>query len=212
MKAFWLMLGLLPAWAGAATMTEIVYQDSDPGEAPYLSRILAYGDKLRLDYGVDAEDFTLFDRHAGKVYIVAHDNERITEITASKKPVALPKGWRLNMADTAPQTRQLSVNGQLCLEVRSAPLLPDEARLLADLRRALAASQAKAWQSTPAELRDPCALAVDGVRAGFEYENGLPLSIRYADGRSRSYRSHSAREARPELFELPASYKHFNLK
>lgn len=212
MKRFCLLLGLLPAWVHAGSMTEIVYQDSEPGEAPYLSRILAYGDMLRLDYGVDAEDYTLFDRKAGKVYVVAHGNERITEIGAAKSKVKLPKGWRLDVTDSAPQTRQLSVNGRLCLEVRSAPLLPAESRLLADLRRALAKSQAAAWQAMPEDLRDPCYLAVDGTRAGFEYEQGLALSIRYADGRGRSYRSHVVREAQPELFELPAGYKRFILK
>ena len=212
MKWLALLLGLLPAWAGAAAMTEIVYEDSEPGEAPYASRILVHGDKLRLDDGLDTEDFTLFDRRAGKVYVVAKGSERITEIAAAKRPVALPKGWRVKVAETAPQTRQLSLNGRLCVEVRSAPLLPDESRLLADLRRALAAGQAGAWRATPPELRDPCALVVDGARAGFEYENGLPLSIRHADGRGRSYRSHAQREARPELFELPANYKYFNLR
>lgn len=209
---FWLLLGLLPAWGHAGSMTEIIYQDTDPGEAPYLSRILAYGDKLRLDYGVDAEDFTLFDRKAGKVYVVGHDGQRITVISAGKSKIKLPKEWRVEVADSAPQTRQLSVNGKFCMEVRSAPLLPAESRLLADLRRVLANNQAKAWQTMPEELRDPCYLVMDGSRAGFEFEQGLALSVRYADGRSRVYRSHKTRDVQPELFELPANYKRFNLK
>lgn len=212
MRWLCLLLGMLPAWAQAAGMTEIVYQDTEPGEAPYLSRILAHGDKLRLDYGTDTEDYTIYDRKAGKIYVVAHDNQRITEIAASKKPVVLPKAWRVDAAETAPNTRQLSVNGQLCLEVRASPLLPEASRLLVSLHKALASSQAATWLATPSDLRNPCDLVVDGARAGFEYEMGLPLSIRYADGRSRVYRSHAEREANPRLFELPADYKRFKLK
>lgn len=213
MKTVWLTLLAGLCWtAQAASMTEILYEDSEPGEPPYLSRILIAGDRVRLDYGRDADDFSLYDRRAGKLYVVGHGSERITVIAAGQGKVALPKGWRLNVAESGERTRQLWLNGRMCAEVRSAPLLPDEARLLADLRRTLAASQAAAWRATPAELRDPCALVLDGARAGFEYELGLPLTIRYGDGRSRAYRSHGQREAQAELFELPAQYRRFNLK
>ena len=83
------------------------------------------------------------------------------------------------------------------------------ANLLADFRRMLAANQANAWQATPDDMRQPCSLALDVQAAGVEYSQGLPLAVRYWDGRSRVYQGHARLPARPELFELPAGYSRF---
>ena len=57
-----------PSWCPS----EIDYLDQEPEQAAYVSRILVQGDLLRMDYGHDAEDFILYDRHAGMVWLVAH--------------------------------------------------------------------------------------------------------------------------------------------
>ena len=215
MRYLWLLLVLLSGPVRAGTMTEILFEDIEPGEAPYPSRVLIAGDKVRLDYGQDADDFTLYDRRAKRLYVVGHLAKRITEIPAARAELKLPAGWRLDVdkqAVGAEQRVQVKLNDKLCLEIRALPtLLPEAGRLLGDLRRALAGNQATAWQATPEELRDPCFLALDVARAGIEYDFGLPLSLRYGDGRSRSYRSHAVREASAGLFELPAKYQRFKL-
>lgn len=215
MRFAWLLLALLPGLAFARQATEILFEDTDPGEPPYLSRVLILGDKLRLDYGQDADNYSLYDRRAKRLYVVSHEVERITEIPAGKARLRLPKGWRLTLskqAGGAEQHVQVKLNDKICLELKAVPgLLPEASRLLGDLRRALAASQAAAWKVTPADLRDPCFLALDVVRAGIEYDYGLPLSLQYGDGRSRIYRSHAEREVADELFALPAKYQRFKL-
>ncbi|NWG86329.1 MAG: hypothetical protein HXY26_02275 [Hydrogenophilaceae bacterium] len=215
MRYVWLLLMLLPGLVFARQTTEILFEDTDPGEAPYLSRVLILGDKVRLDYGQDAEDFTLYDRRAKKLYVVTHSAERITEIPAGKARLKLPKDWRLaveKQAAGAEQHVRLKLNDKLCLEIRAVPgLLPQASRLLGDLRRALAANQSAAWQMMPEDMRDPCSLWLDIVRAGIEYDFGLPLTLQYGDGRSRIYRSHVVREAPAGLFELPAKYQRFKL-
>lgn len=215
MRWAWLLLMLLPGLAFARQATEILFEDTDPGEAPYLSRVLILGDKLRLDYGQDADNFSLYDRRAKRLYVVSHEVERITEIPAGKARLKLPKGWRLAVSKQAAGAEQhvrVKLNDSLCLELKAVPgLLPEASRLLGDLRRALAASQAAAWKATPEDMREPCFLALDVVRAGIEYDFGLPLSLQYGDGRSRLYRSHVEREVPDELFALPAKYQRFKL-
>lgn len=214
------LLLLLSAWAlnaTAADMTEIRYRDQEPDQTAYTSRILFLGEKMRMDYGQDDEDFILFDRSAGMVWLVAHGERRMTGIPARPMSrvaqlAAWPLGWKLE------QTRQASdgnvlfqarLNDQLCVEYKTAPILKREARLLRDFRRALAGNQAASWSGTPESLRQPCTLLLDVRQAGLEYQMGLPLAIRYWDGRGRVYLSHETRPARPGLFALPGGYQQF---
>jgi len=219
MKSFLKMLGLyaVSLSAAAAEMTEIRYLDQEPEQSAYTSRVLVLGERLRMDYGRDDENFILFDRRAGMVWLVAHDERRLTGIPAQpmKKVVetaAWPKGWTLSQerqASGANTLFQVRLNDQLCVEFKNAPILKGETRMLRDFRRALAGNQANAWNGTPESLRQPCSLVLDVRQAGLEYQQGLPLAIRYWDGRSRAYQSHASRAAQPALFELPATYQRF---
>lgn len=210
----WLLLLVLPGLALAGQATEIVYEDSDPGAPPYTSRILIQGDRMRMDYGQDRGDFILYDRKARMVYQVSHAAARITQIPSRATKQTLPTGGQLDVAqegEGANRLTRLTLDDQPCVEYRSARLLQEEARLIGDFRRALSGIQAMTWQATPEELRDSCALVLDVVKAGLEYDAGLPLSIRYGDGRSRIYRSHGRREVSPALFALPQGYQRFTL-
>jgi len=211
------LLGLcaLSLSAVAADMTEIRYLDQERDQTAYTSRVLVLGERLRMDYGHDEEDFILYDRRARMVWLVAHGERRLTGIPARPmktvaKTAAWPQGWRLaqeRQVSDANALFQVRLNDQLCVEFKSAPILKTEARLLRDFRRALAGNQADSWNGTPEELRQPCTLVVDVRLAGLEYQQGLPLAIRYWDGRSRVYQSHEKRAAKAALFELPGGYQ-----
>lgn len=193
-------------------MTEIRYEEKEPEQPAYLNRILIFGERLRMDYGRDDEDFILYDRRADTAWHVVREGRRLVGIIASPVRFSWPRTWKLTQEQFpsgANSLIQVRVNDQLCAEFKSAPMLKEEARLLRDFRRALAGNHATTWRVTPEELRHPCVLAMDIREAGIEYRQGLPLAVRYWDGRSRVYQSHQAREARPELFELPGDYSRF---
>jgi len=220
------ILGLAAPWALAAPsplkltlsrslsplMSEIRYADREPEEAAYVSRILVLGEKMRMDYGKDDAGFVLFDRAARMVWHVSPGDRRLSGIAAGKVGDVWPPDWKL-ARDEMPSEQgvlsQVRLNDVLCVEFKSAPMLFHEATLLADFRRLLAANQAKAWRETPPEARKPCALALDVHAAGIEYSQGLPLAIRYWDGRTRVHLGHATLPPRPELFELPAGYTRF---
>ncbi len=195
-------------------MTVIRYEDREPEQPAYVSRILVLGEKMRMDYGKDDEGFILFDRKARSVWHVSPGDRRMTGIAAGKVSDIWPPDWQLTedaMSGEQYVLTQIRLNGTLCVEFKTSPLLPGEAALFADFRRILAANQVKAWLGTPEELRAPCALALDVHAAGIEYRGGLPLAIRYWDGRSRIYKEHAIVQPRPALFELPAGYAHIKV-
>ena len=190
-------------------MSVIRYEDREPDQPAYISRILVLGEKMRMDYDKDDEGFVLFDRKAGMVWHVSPGDRRMTGIAAGKPGVVWPSGWKLKREEMSSEQGvlvQVRVNDMLCAEFKAAPMLRDEAAMFADFRRMLAVNQAKAWLGTPEELHDPCTLALDVHSAGIEYRDGLPLAIRYWDGRVRVHLGHASMRSRPELFELPAGY------
>jgi hypothetical protein len=214
-----LLLYTLALSAAAAEMTEIRYRDQDADQTTYTSRILILGEKMRMDYGNDEEDFILFDRAAGMVWLVAHGERRLTGVPALPmarvaKLAAWPSGWKLDQSRAGSEGNalfQARVNDQLCVEYKTAPILKKEARLLRDFRRALAANQAASWNGMPESLRQPCSLLLDVRQAGMAYQQGLPLAIRYWDGRTRVYQSHEKRPAQTGLFALPEGYQRYTV-
>jgi len=191
-------------------MTEILFLDSEPEQPGFTSRILILGERMRMDYGQDDQGFVLFDRAAKTVWHVSPHDRKVTGIVAGKTDKVWPKDWVLEQ-DTMPSGEnllsQIRVNGVLCAEFKSARVLEKPASLLADFRQTLAANQAKVWLALPDDIRQPCALGLDVKAAGVEYRHGLPLAIRYWDGRSRVYQGYRLLEAKPALFDLPGNYR-----
>jgi hypothetical protein len=198
--------------AYAAPATQIFYRDAEPGQPPYTSRILVQGERLRMDYGKDDDDFVLFDHRAGKVYVVSRTASRITEIPAR---LAKPGPDQIKTVHITTLNRdgqkivRVSLKDKVCAEIKTAPVLPHEAELLRDLNLALSANQEASWDATPTEYKYDCDWVMDVQEAGVEYRYGFPIAIHYAGGRSRVYRSESTIEAAPGLFELPADYPRY---
>lgn len=213
------LCSLSSAWAGADAvklrlsdslanlMTEIRFEDREPDEPTYLSRILVLGERMRIDFGQDDQGFILFDRKANRVWHVSPSDRRLTGVAPGSVENVWPQDWVLSQESMPSETGVLSqvrLNGALCVEFKAVPLLEKEAGLLRDYRRLLAANRALSWQKTPEDSREPCWLAIDVQQAGIEYAQGLPLAVRYWDARSRVLQGYDKRLARPGLFELPA--------
>jgi hypothetical protein len=199
-------------------MTEILYADSEPEQSRMTSRILFLGDRMRMDFGQDDQGFVLFDRAARTVWHVSPQDQKVTGIVAgeagSLEPkhgqTSWPQDWKLSQDEMRSDQNlltQLRLNKTLCVEFKSAPMLSWQAQLLAEFRQTLAANQARLWLALPQTERQPCAFVVDVERAGIEYRRGLPLAIRYWDGRSRVYLAHQYLPPRPELFDLPKQFR-----
>lgn len=190
-------------------MTEIRYEDREPDEPAYQRRFLFLGERMRIDFGRDDEGFILFDRQENMVWHISPSDRRITGIAPGLIENVWPPDWTLsqeNMPSASAVLSQVRLNGMLCVEFKATPLLSNEASLLRNYQRVLAANKAAEWLSTPEALREPCSLALNVYQPGTEYAQGLPLAIRYWDSRSRIYLGHDKRSARPDLFDLPIGY------
>ncbi len=204
----WLMVGLLGMGAAhAADMISLRYVDQDPGDPPYLTRILVTPDFMRMDDGNDAGDFVLLDRRQQKVINVMHGNQLALVFTPGTLP-PLPAGWKpvLDVKPAARGTRRfsLTLKGVVCSEgVAALRAAPDAARAMAELKGVLAAMQYRVWKDSPSAIQHDCDLANLVWESGATLKLGLPLEEREFTGRSRQFESESKQPLKPELFRVP---------
>ncbi|MCL5060159.1 MAG: hypothetical protein M1449_06450 [Candidatus Thermoplasmatota archaeon] len=204
----WLTLCLLGLGAAhAADMTELRYVEQDPGDPPYLTRILVTPDFLRMDDGNDDGDFVLLDRRGQKVINVMHGNRLAMVFTPGTLPPR-PAGWKpiLDVRPAARDSRRfsLSVKGVVCSEgIAARRAAPDAARAMAELKGVLAAMQYRVWKDSPSAIQHDCDLANLVWEPGATLKLGLPLEEREFTGRTRQFESESKQPLRPELFRVP---------
>jgi hypothetical protein len=193
--------------AGAADMIALRYIDADPGDPPYLTRILVTPDFMRMDDGNDDGDFVLLDRRQQKVINVMHGNQLAMVFSAGALPPK-PAGWKpvLDVKPAARGTRRfsLTVKGVTCSEgVAARRAAPDAARAMAELKAILAAMQYRVWKDSPSAIQHDCDLANLVWESGATLELGLPLEEREFTGRTRQFESESKQPLQPELFRVP---------
>lgn len=203
------LLGLLLLGAGvahAADMAVVRYVDQDPGDPPYLTRILVTSDFMRMDSGEDGGDFVLLDRRQRKVINVMRDNQLAMVFTSGTVPPK-PTGWKSRLdtrkAAHGSQRFSLAVSGVVCSEGVAVRRAPDAARAMAELKAILAATQYRVWEASPRELQHDCDLANMVWASGATLELGLPLEEREFSGRTRKLESESSQPLQPELFRVP---------
>jgi hypothetical protein len=188
------------------TMITLRYIDQDPGDAPYLTRILVTPDFMRMDGGEDDGDFVLLDRRQRKVINIMRDNQLAMVFLPGTVPPK-PPGWKpwLDTRKAAGATLRftLAVNDVVCSEGVAARRAPDAARAMAELKAILAATQYRVWQDSPREMQHDCDLANQVWETGSTLKLGLPLEEREHTGRTRKFESESTQPLRPELFRMP---------
>jgi hypothetical protein len=194
--------------ACAADMVVLRYIDQDPGDPPYLTRILVTPNFMRMDDGKDGGDFILLDRKKKKVINVMQGNQMAMVFSPGTLPPK-PSNWKpkLDVQPGAPGTRRFSlvVNGVVCSEgVAAQRAAPDAARAMVELKAVLAAAQYRLWKDSPADIQYDCDLANQVWESGTTLKLGLPLEEREFTGRSRQFESESKQPLRPELFRVPA--------
>lgn len=204
----WLAVGLLGASvAQAADMLELRYLDQDPGDAPYLTRILITPAYLRMDDGSADGDFVLLDRRQRRVVNVMRGS-RLAMVFEPGQVPPRRAGWkaRLTTQPGVPGTRRyrLAVNGVTCSEgVAAARGMADAARAMAELKRVLAAAQYRVWKDSPADMQHDCDLANQVWAFDAVLELGLPLQVHEYGGRTRQFQGESRKPLQADLFRVP---------
>lgn len=204
----WLVLGLLGlGTAHAADMIALRYVDQDPGDPPYLTRILVTPHFMRMDGGEDDGDFVLLDRRRRVVFNVMHNNKMVMVFTQGKLPPR-PSDWkpRLDTREAARGARSftLTVKDVACSEgVAARRAAPDAARAMAELKAVLAAMQYRVWKESSETMQHHCDLANQVWETGTTLKLGLPLEEREFTGRTRKFESETRLPLQPRLFRVP---------
>ena len=214
LAALW--LPCCQAALATGTVTEVIYSDQDPGEAPYPTRLLLSERYLRIDSGGPGDDFLLLDLRRKRLYSVTHGDRTLTRIDARPVSLVKPSPWavreRLTPKGSGQDRWVLSVNGHDCLTSTLAPgFLPDVGRALAVLRETLASMQARTYETTPPELRHECDLVPDVFERERDVARGLPIQEERASGKTRRFVSNRETAPAPALFELPRGYGELDL-
>lgn len=212
----------IAAAAEQVSATVLVYHRQDPGAQPDLSRVLVTPAFMRLDGGDQRGDFVLFDRRSRTVHSVVHEDGTIYDIP--DRPVTVDPPVELNI-ETArvdggdlpeisgrrPQHYRIDVNGSRCYDVVAVPgLLPEAVEALREFRQVLAGEHAALLSAMPADMQDPCELALHTFAPTTHLQYGLPIEEAGANGFRQSLADFKAEAAVAEsLFRLPGEYRHY---
>jgi len=223
MRVFLLsLLTLLPLTATALEGSMLLYQVQEPDTAPYPSRILVSEAFVRMDDNADDGDYLLFDRKRRLISSVTHDDGTIFEIPVrpveQKPPQALQRRSEVvsgkplpKVAGEVPRHHQLYVNDTLCYNVVAVSgLLKEAQQALHEFRQILAGEHAKVLPRIPADMRDPCDMAMNIFHPNWQLEFGLPIHEWDTQGRRQmllDYREHLTLDEK--LFTLPKGYQHY---
>lgn len=213
----------LPAAAAEVESAMLLYQAQEPGVGAYASRILVTEEHVRMDDGRDDGDYLIFNRGTRLISSVTHDDETVFEIPAREVGLEPPLPLELHtesvatqempqVAGKAPQHRQLFVNGALCYSVVAVPdLMDDTVTALRDFRQVLAGEHAKVLPRTPADMQDPCDMALNTFHAEWQLQFGLPIQEWDENGNRQMLMDYKQGLMLDEaLFELPEGYRHYN--
>ena len=216
------VLGLNQAVAGTATM--LMFQKQEPGLPAYPSRAIVTDRYLRLDDGVAQGDFVLFDRRARTIYSVTRDDETVFVIPP--RSVDIPPPVKLDMQSTrvddgdevptiagrTPQHYRLSVAGKTCYDVVAVSGLMDGVvSAMGEFRQVLAGEHAKTLPFIPADMQEPCDLAINTFAPNWLLKYGLPVQEWDKQGNRRALLNFDpAFEVQDGLFKLPEGFRRYS--
>jgi hypothetical protein len=202
----------------------LMYQESEPGMDPYMTRVLVNKQYMRLDEGADQSNFTLYDRQKNIIYTVSHENRTIMQVTPVKSNNKIERKLILDakkLDDSSlpsiegqqPVHYQLQVNDKFCADVYVIKGLHEEAiQAMAGFKRILASIHLSTINNTPADMQDECFLAHDVLSPSRSMQFGFPILEQGADGVARLLVDFDRQyKTGPEVYKLPQDYRMINM-
>jgi hypothetical protein len=199
---------------------QLLYQVTEKGVEPYLSRYLITDRYMRIDDGADNTSYTLLDRERRIIYTITHENRRILEIRPTDAEVKSPIKLKMDASKTIdkkapmingkqPTRYKLKVNGKTCTTMTVVKgLSPYANAVMREFKRILSTVHANNMKKTPTEMLDICFLAHDVVAPARTYQYGLPIQESLSNGKNRILMDiKKGIQIKPELFEIPKGYK-----
>lgn len=203
----------------------LMFMISEQGLAPYQNRIIITPEQIRFDDGEGSKSYTLYDRKHHIARTIDPDQKTILEMhlktVKAEPPFALSYSVKDlgEMADAPkimgklPRRYQEYVNDKLCFDVISIDgLMPQAVQALAEFQQLLASDSAETVNNLPADMQDPCSLAMSTFAPTHYLQHGFPIH-QWHPGYSRmlvDYKEHY--QADPKLFEIPNGYFSYSVQ
>lgn len=208
---------------GPERATALYFSEQEQGGEPFPTRMLITSKYLRIDYGVDDDDFILFDRKKPEIYSINREDKTVMVIGAAKIALAPPKHFvhrtEQDRGKEAPPAVggkaiahfRLFTNDEICYDVFAADgLLPQAVTALREYHQTIAGEHAAAMAHTPKEMQSACDLANFIFTPVRHLEQGFPVRQQDALGNVRQLRDYKLDYAVDEkLFQLPADFKRY---
>lgn len=197
----------------------LVFLDSEQGLQPYQTRIIVTPIQVRFDDGQGSKSYTLFDRKSRIARTV--DTEERTILEMHPKSVKVKPPFALNyevknlgdindapkIMGKTPIHYQDYTNNKLCYDVIAVNgLLPQVVQALSEYHQMLASDSAVTFNNMPADMQDPCSIAMNTFAPTRYLQHGFPIHW-WRPGYSRmlvDYKEHYQPD--PKLFEIPGDY------
>jgi len=210
---------LLSACAKAPDNQLLVFLDSEQGIKPYQTRVIVTPTEVRFDDGAGSKSYTLFDRTSRIARTVDMDERTILEMHPKSVKVKPPFALTYDTKDLgdmkdapkimgkAPKHYQDFTNNKLCFDVIAVDgLMPQVVQALSEFHQMLASDSAVTFNNIPADLQDPCSIAMNTFAPTRYLQHGFPIHW-WRTGYSRmlvDYKEHYQPD--PKLFEIPSGY------
>ncbi len=200
------------------TVTEIIYQQEEPGLEPYKSRILLGDRQLRLDDGNDRGDFVLFDLNSHEIHGFNHEDQSHLimkplpfseidfnlEFTVEKKILLdAPK-----IQGITPVEYSYFADHKLCKQsVNVKGFLPAVRRALLDYEQTIVEQNKQTLSGIPASIRSSCYMANNYLHASDYLLEGFPLFVKDDQGREKKLLSFQQLTKPAEIMQQPENYE-----
>ncbi len=197
----------------------ILYVEQEAGIEPFQTRILVNEEFIRFDDGNGTNDFVLLNRDEQRIYSVNHGMRSVMILEPKKfeaeSPFELIHSVKV-MGDMkeAPEINgikpvhyQFSTNKQVCVDVITVDgLMPEAVEAYREFQMILASDSANTINNLPADLQEPCTIALSTFAPVRHLQYGFPVQ-EWKPGYSRSLMDYKIDfEPAPDAFLVPDDY------
>ena len=198
-------------------MTEIIFEEVEPGLEPFKSRLLLSKKMLRLDDDDDQGDYILYDREAHEIHSFNHEDKshlmmkplpvEVLDFEIDFKVESKPLTDAPKVNAVVPVQHQFFADKKLCkksLNVKG--LLPDLTQVLIDYEQVIVEQSKQTLWQIPADVRSSCYMSNNYLYASDYLKVGFPLFVTDDLGRQKKLLSFRQIKKDRSIMQQPVGY------
>jgi hypothetical protein len=203
----------------------LVFMNTEQDLQPYQSRVIVTPTQVRFDDGEGSKSYTLYDRKNRIARTIDTEQRTIMEMHAKSVKIDPPFPLSYSVKDLgemkdAPKIMGMTpihyqdyANNQLCFDVITVNgLMPGAVQALQEFQELLASDSAVTFNSIPADLHEPCSIAMSTFAPTRFLQHGFPIQ-QWQPGFSRMLVDFkNPYQPDPKLFEVPTDYFSYSVQ